>query len=387
MLHSSVENDEVGTGAARKLSMAELLFWAALALIAYAYLGYPFLVLLWPWKRPVERAVHHPSISFVIAARNEAARIDAKISHLRELAYPGPCEILVVSDGSDDGTEARLAAWNGVEGVRGIHYAEHRGKAYALNLALSQAAGEVVIFNDVRQRLAPDAVPLLMENFADRAVGCASGELLFLTEGSEALKTTHYWKFERWLRQQESLCGSVIGATGAFYAIRRNLFQSLPEGLILDDVYTPLQIALRGLRAVHDSRARMFDVEAGSEKQEFRRKVRTLGGNYQLLGFLPRLWLPGRIAFQFFSHKLMRLFVPVLLVVLLVSSWFAEGWVCRLAFWGQVAFYAVGALGLMTGGRLPSVLSIPSAFLALNAAAAVAFWNQLSGREVQWKSK
>jgi cellulose synthase/poly-beta-1,6-N-acetylglucosamine synthase-like glycosyltransferase len=367
--------------------MAKLLFWIALALIAYAYFGYPLLLLLWPWKRPPARAPYFPAISFVIAARNEAGRIDEKIRHLLDLPHLERREILVVSDGSTDGTEQTLAKWRDVDDVRCFHYPEHRGKAYGLNLAMRHAANEIVIFNDVRQKLAPDAAPLLMENFADPKVGSASGELLFVTEGNEGLKTTMYWKYERWLRQQESLSGSSIGATGAFYAIRRELFQPLPEGLILDDVYTPLQIALRGWRAIHDSRARLYDVEAASETQEFRRKVRTLGGNYELLRCLPRLWRPGRTSFQFFSHKVMRLFVPPLLLVLLAASCLAEGSFYRMALWAQATFYAIGALGLWTGGGLPSALRIPAAFLALNGAAAVAFWNQLSGRNITWKSK
>jgi cellulose synthase/poly-beta-1,6-N-acetylglucosamine synthase-like glycosyltransferase len=386
MLNSGREN-ETGTDTTHGLSMAQLFFWIALALISYAYFGYPLLLLLWPGKRPTERAPYFPSVSFVIAAHNEAARIDQKIRHLLELPHLDRREILVVSDGSTDNTVHVLDEWRGVEGVRSFHYPDHRGKAYGLNLALSHASNQIVVFNDVRQRLAPDAVPLLMENFADPAVGSASGELLFVTEGNESLKTTLYWKYERWLRRKESLAGSSIGATGAFYAIRRELFEPLPEGLVLDDVYTPLQIALRGWRAIHDSRAHLYDVEAATEKQEFRRKVRTLGGNYQLLRFLPRLWRPGRTSFQFFSHKLMRLFVPPLLIVLLGASWFAEGDFYRVAFWGQAAFYAVGALGLWTGGRLPSVLGIPSAFLVLNGAAAAAFWNQLLGRGIAWKDK
>lgn len=367
--------------------MVEAVFWASLSLIAYAYFGYPILVALWPFLRAVRRGRCQPSITFVVAVRNEERRIDRKIRHLLSIPYPGPREIVVVSDGSTDGTGQRLRAWAGTPDVHITLLPERQGKANALNIAMGQARGEIVIFNDVRQELAEDAVPLLLENFADPEVGCASGELHFVSEGGqEQLKSTLYWKYERWLRHRESLSGSVMGGTGACCAIRRELFRPLPPGLILDDVYTPLQIALAGLRVIHDERVRFFDIEAGSEKQEFQRKVRTLSGNYQLLRYLPRLLMPGRIGFQFFSHKIMRLLVPVLMVVLFAAAALAHGWFYRLAFAAQAAFYLIGAGSLAMRRRLPAILGIPGAFLTLNSAAAVALFYFMTGREAKWKT-
>ncbi len=265
-----------------------------------------------------------------------------------------------------------------------LQYAEPRGKAYALNLAAAKATGEILVFNDARQKLAPGALRELLSNFADPAVGCASGELRFYTEEQPGRTATLYWKFERWLRAQESLVGSCMGATGAFYAIRRECFRPLPEGLILDDVFTPLQIALRGYRVIHDADAVVLDQEAPTEQHEFRRKVRTLSGNYQLVRYLPGLLAPRRIGFQFFSHKFARLLVPLLLLVCLASSFLAGGWFYRLAFFGQLACYSAAAFGMWRGPDAPAWAAAPAGVVVLNSAALVAMFNVIRGKSVTW---
>jgi poly-beta-1,6-N-acetyl-D-glucosamine synthase len=362
-----------------------VLFWASLALIVYAYAGYPLLLLLWPFKKRTRRGAVEPSISILIAVRNEARVIEKKIRHLQSLDYPAALrQLIIVSDGSTDDTVATLEALASRSAIEVIHYAEPRGKAYALNLAAARATGEILVFNDARQQLAPDGLRELLSNFADPAVGCASGELRFYTEDRPGRSATLYWKFERWVRAQESLLGACMGATGAFYAIRRECFRPLPEGLILDDVYTPLQIALRGYKVIHDPEAVVFDQEAASEKHEFRRKVRTLSGNYQLLRCLPGLLSFRLIGFQFFSHKLIRLLVPLFLVLALVSSFLAQGWFYRLAFFGQLACYAAAAFGMLRGAKAPAWAAAPAGVVVLNAAALVAMVNFLRGKTVIW---
>jgi hypothetical protein len=175
-----------------------------------------------------------------------------------------------------------------------------------------------------------------------------------------------------------------MGATGAFYAIRRECFHPLPQGLILDDVFTPLQIALQGYRVIHDPQAVLYDHEAATEKHEFRRKVRTLSGNYQLLRYLPGLLRPRFIGFQFVSHKLLRLLVPVLLLLCLVSSFLAEGVIYRIAFLGQVACYAAAIFGIVRGERSPGWAALPAGVVVLNYAALVAMFHFLRGKDATW---
>ncbi|HKW98477.1 MAG TPA: glycosyltransferase family 2 protein [Bryobacteraceae bacterium] len=367
--------------------MAEALFWFSAACIFYTYFGYPLLVLLWPRKREVVRRPIHPNISIVVAARDEQARIDGKIEHLLALPYPAERrQIIVVSDGSTDRTAERLQAWAVHTGVQTFHYADHRGKAFALQLGAAHATGEIIVFTDVRQKLHPDSLERLLENFADPEVGCVSGELRFTTEAHPGLKTTVYWKYERWLRRQESLIGSCMGATGAFYGIRRELFRPMPEGLLLDDVYTPLQIALRGWRVVHEPRAVVFDVEAAGERQEFHRKVRTLTGNYQLLQYLPELWSWRAVSLQFFSHKGMRLIVPAWLLIAAVSNCFLAGRFYRTVLLAQGVFYLAAVLGaVFPTKRMSQLAGIPHAFVMLNGAALLATIRFLSGRIPAWK--
>jgi len=362
------------------------LFGCAAAFVLYAYLGYPLVVRLWPGKRGWKRAPFVPSISFVVAVRNEETRIEAKVHHLLSLDYPAHLrEIVVVSDGSTDGTPAVLERLQQRGEIRAFHYPEHRGKAHALNLALGVVSSEIVVFNDARQRLESKALPLLLENFADSEVGCASGELHFETEHRPGLQSTLYWRFERWLRAAESRLGACMGATGAFYAIRRNLFRPLPPGLILDDVFIPLQIALQGFRVVHDPRAILWDTEAKSEGREFRRKVRTLTGNYQIMRELPRLLVPGKIGFQFFSHKSSRLVAPLFLILCLISAAFLPSYF-HFLFWAQCGFYAVAAMGWILPKIFRGPLAIPYAFTVLNAAALVALWNFLRGNQKVWNN-
>jgi len=367
-------------------------FWVSVGLIAYSYVGYA--AWLWirsRWRvRPVQRRPLTPFVSIVLVVRNEEKLLEEKLHNLRALNYPVERrEIIVVSDGSTDGTVAALAKWANQAGVTVLNNAECRGKAAGLNDALATARGEIVFFTDVRQKLEPDSLRLLLENFADPEVGCVSGELMLGDPGSgEANEGIGlYWKIEKQVREMESSSGSVIGATGAIYAARRELISTVPQGTILDDVYIPMQIVRRDKRVIFDSRARAWDAPNLGTGREFARKVRTLGGNYQLLRLLP--WLLGRsnpVRFEFISHKLLRLLVPFALIAALVASALLPGTLYRTAMAVQLAFYGLSLLSL---AKLKvAVLTRPAdaAFtvVILNAAAVVAFFNFISGRTASW---
>jgi cellulose synthase/poly-beta-1,6-N-acetylglucosamine synthase-like glycosyltransferase len=267
--------------------------------------------------------------------------------------------------------------------------AEREGKAVALNHGIAAARGEVIVFTDARQEIEPSAIPQLIANLADSRVGCVSGELC-LSGGSGARATEGvglYWKMEKQIRKWESASGSVVGATGALYAVRRELIPTLPACTILDDVYIPMEVVRRGCRVVFEPEARAWDKPTAGFRREFLRKVRTLTGNYQLLQLMP--WLLGRanpLRFELISHKLLRLLVPFALVGLLGASIVLPGSFYKAWLGAQLLFYGVSPLAVLWP-RLPGVgrlANLAWSFVVLNTAALVALVHFLTGKREVW---
>jgi len=358
------------------------LFWVSAAIIAYAYFGYPLWIYLRSRLRPHKwkQAEIYPSVSIVMAVHNGSKLLREKVNHLLNLDYPtGLVDVLVVSDGSDDGTNQVLG---GIADSRlvPIVCTEHRGKANALNHAISRATGDVIVFVDIRPKLEQTALRQIVSNFADPTVGCVAGELFLRIDdhdaGTKAVSGL-YWRYEQGIRKCEALVDSPVGVYGGFYAIRRALATAIPEGLILDDMYQPLCIVRRGFRSVIDDRARVWDIWPKTSGAEFHRKVRTLAGNYQLVQKAP--WLLGRtnrLRFELVSHKLTRLAVPFFLLTLLLASFglrATQPYATILL--GQILFYGLAVLGLVWDTRILRRIAAPaSALVLLNAAAVVALF-------------
>src|SRR5262245_19562460 len=328
-----------------------LIFWASAMFIIYVNAGYP--ALLWLRARLTRRPDRPepvdgqpPSVSIIVAARNEAHHLPARIENLLRLEFPSSLrQIVIVSDGSTDETESALTPYRDVVELVSV---PRGGKALALNAAVERARHDVLVFADARQRFASDALIELTRPFTDPSVGGVTGELLLDCEawrrhGPSDRRTADrpgtsdrrhavtstiaagvgaYWRYEKTLRRLESTVWSTVGATGAIYAMRRSLWSPLPADTILDDVLVPMRAVLAGSRIVFNTRARAFDRVAAHGDAEWARKVRTLAGNFQLLWLEPRLLDPRRnpVWMQFVSHKIGRLFVPYALLALLVSS-------------------------------------------------------------------
>ncbi|HKS40016.1 MAG TPA: glycosyltransferase, partial [Blastocatellia bacterium] len=305
-------------------------------------------------------------------------------------------EIVIISDGSTDFT-ADIARRYVSNRVHVFAYTEQRGKATALNVGAEIASGEIIIFADARQWFEPDAIKELASNFADARVGAVSGELLLDGGANAAVGEGFglYWKYEKWIRKSESRFNSVIGATGAVYAIRRKLWQPLPQETILDDVYTPMQIALAGSRIVFDEKARAHDRANDSASREFSRKVRTLTGNYQLCQLMPRLLLPtNALLFQFYSHKLMRLAAPIFFLILLAAnlvivtlpSSATNTLFYEASLTAQMIFYASVLAGgyLLKHKRKVRLLNFAYVFSVMNAAALVGLIYFILGKRDVW---
>jgi poly-beta-1,6-N-acetyl-D-glucosamine synthase len=247
--------------------------------------------------------------------------IAAKLETLLALAYPPDLvEIIVISDGSTDATHEIVRAYE-ARATLHLIVLPRGGKAAALNAGIARATGEILFFTDVRQQLAPDSLANLVACFADPRIGVASGELVIREgTGTEEASVGLYWKYEKWIRKQLSRVDSVLGATGCIYAMRRSLASPLPEGTLVDDMYLPLGAFFRGYRVILDETALAFDYPT-QLASEFRRKVRTLAGVYQIVGQYPALLGPrNRMWIHFLSHKLARLAMPWALVAVLAAS-------------------------------------------------------------------
>jgi poly-beta-1,6-N-acetyl-D-glucosamine synthase len=371
----------------------KLAFWISVGFVLYTYLGYPLTMYARSrWKlRPVQTAAIVPFVSIIIAVRNEEAHISRKIHNLKDLDYPPDrCEVIVISDGSTDDTNDILAA-HACEHVHPLISESHLGKAAALNKAIECAHGEIVVFTDARQLVGRDAIRYLVANFADPGVGCVSGELIIgepEKEGSSSRQGVGlYWELEKKIRKWEGETGSVIGATGALYAVRRELIVPFPPDTILDDVYIPLHVIRSGRRVVFEPKALAYDTMAPSS-HEFRRKVRTLVGNYQLVQLDPWLITPSNpVLFQFLSHKLFRLWVPFALATILVASWFSQGLFYHLVFFLQLVLYSLAGVSLfgINLGILKRVANVTFTVVMLNTAALVALVYFITGEKAVWQ--
>ena len=368
-------------------------FWVSAFLIAYTYVGYAawlwLQAQLFPW--PVMRMRQELPISIVMVVRNEERVLEDKLGNLLSLDYsPELCQIVIVSDGSTDRTEEILREHVDNPRVQVVMNQLSRGKASGLNDAFNLAHGDLVIFTDARQKIEPGALRVLAESFADPDVGCVSGELMLgdLDSGETGRGMGLYWRIEKQVRELEAASGSVVGATGALYAVRRDLLSAVPEGTILDDVYIPMQVVKQGKRVVFEPRARAWDSPDLGGGLEFARKVRTLSGNYQLVQLMPWV-LSGQnpVLFRFVSHKLLRLVAPFALALMFIASLWLKAPFYRVALILQLAFYGLGVVALarlLKRGPLARAADAAATFVLLNTAAVVAFANFVSGRKAAW---
>lgn len=355
-----------------------LVFWISFTLIGYTYVIYPITVWVASKLSPAlaeigpepSAADYHPTVSICIAARNEAPRLVQKIANLHLQYYPQHLlEIIIASDGSSDDTVRVLKNYPGIV----ILDCAARGKAAAINRAVASAQGSILVLTDARQRLNEWAIAALVARLRDPRVGVVSGELVHADPDSRIQASIGlYWRYEKWIRRAESGYFSMVGASGALYAMRRFDFQPLREGTILDDFEEPMSVLRKGKRIVFEDRARAYDVIESSLARERRRKIRTLAGNWQSLAMNPWLLAPGKnpAFWQYVSHKLCRLIVPFALVGVLTTAWLADGFLYRIFAMAQTLFWVIACAGLSVP-RLQKIrlVSVASLFLELNLAA------------------
>jgi len=370
-----------------------LAFWSAAALLAYGYVGFPALVAIRGFlvRRPVRAAAISPTVSVIMAARNESAVIAARLANLAAQDYPPDrVEVIVASDGSDDGTNDIVRERHG-SNIR-LLALSNQGKIPALNAAAAAATGEILVFTDANTVFALDALTAIVRPFADPEVGGVAGDQRYIdTDGTGGVGGERtYWDFDRWLKRLQSRAGSVTSATGALYAIRRELFEPIPAG-VTDDFAISTGPISAGRRLVFAPDALAYEPPAATGRLEFRRKVRIISQG--LRGVLLRRDLldPGRHGFyaiQLFSHKVLRrlMVFPVLVITAVSPLLWSAGRLYRLTAIGSLTLVGLAAIGLALPDRTigrGKMFSLPAFFWLVNGAALAACWDIVRGRRIE----
>ena len=355
---------------------ARLMFAAAALLLLWVLFIYP-LLLSWrarartpPQFKSLERL---PAVSVLLPVYNGAEFLAAKLDSVLRSDYPAELlDVIVISDGSSDATVKIAQNYESTGRVR-VLSPQRGGKALAINVGMAECQRELILLTDVRQILDVNCVRLMMQHFADPAVGVVSGSLCIrATNDDSAASVGMYRRYEDWIRSSLGAIDSTLGATGAIYAMRRSLAKPLPAGCILDDMWLPLQAVFAGKRATVADECVVWDYPTDA-RSEFRRKVRTQAGLYQLFKQEPRLLMPwtNRLWGAFVSLKLGRLFMPHLLLICFLCSFFLPPMWRALALAGQGCLYgaALVDVAISPGSRIKRVSSVCHTFVVLMTAA------------------
>lgn len=375
------------------------LFWGAVGTLGYTYVMFPAAVLVrgLVGRRPHQTGASTPRVTVVVAAHNEVEAIGSKLDNLLAVDYPRDrFEVIVASDGSDDGTNEVIVGF-AERGVR-LLALSRVGKATALNEAVAASTGEIIVFSDANTRYTPDAIRALVRPFADPDVGGVAGDQRYVRDSTVAESATgeqRYWDFDRLLKINESRAGHVISATGAIYAVRRELIDHVPDG-VTDDFFVSTGVIAHGKRLVFAPDAIAYEPVAATSKVELGRKVRIITRGLRAVAARRVLLDPRRHGFyavQLFSHKVLRRLMAFPLLGVAVSSpllW-RQGQLYQAVTVAQVAFYVAAGLGLRrktaaSRGVAGRVLALPSYFVLVNAACLRAVWNILRGTRIdRWE--
>ncbi len=357
--------------------MVAILFWLILALIVYTYAGYPFLLSVAARIRPrkFQRQDILPSVSIIIAAYNEEKSIEKKLLNCLELDYPKEkMEIIVASDFSTDKTHEIVNRFEN-KNIRLLIGQERKGKTAGRNRTVPLAQGEIIVLSDATGMYHPDALKKLVRHFADRRVGCVAGILRYVNPTDSMVGSGEglYWRYEVLLRTKESMLGNLIAVSGSIYAFRKELFRHIPEALA-DDLIMPLMIRKLGFNSVYEPEAVCIEEASKSNQEESAKRVRIAIRNIMGLLYMKELlnvFKYGLFSIELFSHKILRLMIPIFLMAL----FFLNISIARIsAFYSlfllaQVSFYVLAFLGNILQGKhkkTNNLLYIPLFFCLTN---------------------
>ena len=376
----------------------ETLLIVLIILIIYAFIGYPaFLAILSIiFKHTViKRDRTDFTVTLIIAAYNEENIIREKLLNSLQLDYPSHnIEIIVSSDGSTDKTDEIVKSFK-EQGIKLNRVEGRKGKTEAQNQTVRLAKGDIIVFSDANAFYKSDSIKNIVQNFNDERVGGVCGKLIY-SNGNNLDKDAEstYWNFESYIKQKESLLSSVIGANGSIYAIRRSLYSPLDNTLISDFV-EPLKVIEKGYRFVYEKEAiSSEETESVSGPHTYNRKVRinvrTILGIYNTYNLL-NVFKYGWVSFQYFSHKILRYIMPLLLFALFIMNLFLlDYFIWKIIFFLQMTFYSLAYIGYLrrTNSKQTIIFSLPYYFILVHMAIFTAFYQLGKGeRKTTWETE
>lgn len=387
--------------------MFGIVFWLSVAMVVYVYAGYPIMIaLLARLRKPLSfSTVHYPTVTLIFAANNEEKVIAKKLENTLSLDYPWEkLQILVVNDGSVDQTVDIVKSFK-PQGVELVSFQQRRGKLAALNDAIENAHGEIILFSDADNFYPPEALKEAVKYFQNPLVGAVSGGRNVIGDSFLGNAEGLYWKYEEFIKRQESRFGSCAGVAGDLLAIRRSLFVPPPPGIINDDFYMALCVLKRGYRVVYAPEARSYHPVAGTEQGEIERRARMVAGRYQVIFSAWRMlpWRNPIALWQIVSHKYLRPLIPFAMIAAFLSNVLALFGICLVDgpawlvlaspfdhtfFVLQVLFYGVAYVGMRvkSHGLLGKVMYLPTFLVNSNLAALGGLYRYMSSKQpVVWK--
>jgi cellulose synthase/poly-beta-1,6-N-acetylglucosamine synthase-like glycosyltransferase len=357
-------------------------FWLGIAIIGFTYVGYGLVVSLWVKLRPKRTPPHIPTddaelpnVTLLIAAYNEASILPDKMANCQALDYPpDKLHILLVTDGSDDGSEQLFPD---VPHLTRLHQPQRQGKIAAVKRAMVHVQTPITVFTDANTFLNPSAIRRMVADFADPTVGAVAGEKQVIATGNAASNGEGlYWRYESYLKRKDSELYTVVGAAGELYAIRTACYHDVPADTILDDFMHTLLIAKDGYRVTYAPEAVAMEHASANVKEELKRKIRISAGGWQSMHrMLPLLniFRYGILSFQYIGHRVLRwslaaFSLPVVLVLNVVLAAQGTHWVYPLLLLGQVAGYGLAMLGYVLRGRQVNIPGFfaPYYFVVMN---------------------
>lgn len=364
-----------------------MLFWVALSLLVYSYLIYPLILhfTVVPKTLKLTTPEQWPSVDIIIAAYNEESCIKERIENALAQDYQGNFQILVASDGSQDKTGMIIEAFADAK-VRAYNFEVNRGKISVLNDLVAKSSANILVFTDANTDFNVNAVTVLVESFNGN-IGAVSGELILETEDGNQNLDGMYWRYEQFLKKCESELGSLLGANGAIYALKRELYLPLSTDTIVDDFCIVMNVKKQGYDVVYNDTAIAKEEVAPSLGDEVGRRIRIGIGNYK--AFFANVWAlsptKGLLSWCYWSHKVLRWFAPHFMLIAFISNAFlVEKIIYLYLFIIQILFYATAWQGqkrINNNQKVNGIVAIISFFVSMNVALGQGFFRFCKGHK------